>query len=71
MAELETGKPAQSKAVSDEVKKYAAQMVQDHGKMLAEQKSMASAKGITMPSAPRQIASERSQEIAGAVRSNV
>ena len=52
MAELETGKPAQSKAVSDEVKKYAAQMVQDHGKMLDEQKSMAAAKGITMPSAP-------------------
>jgi putative membrane protein len=52
IAEIEAGKVAQGKAVSEEVKKYAAQMVQDHGKMLDEQKSMAASKGVTLPTAP-------------------
>ena len=52
LAEIEAGKLAQSKAVADDVKKFASRMVSDHGKMLGELKSMASAKGAALPSAP-------------------
>lgn len=53
MAEVETGKLAQNKASSDEVKKFAAHMVEDHGKMLSEQQSMAKSKGAQLPKQPK------------------
>jgi putative membrane protein len=53
MAEVETGKLAQSKASSDDVKKFAGHMVEDHGKMLQEQQTMANAKGVQLPKQPK------------------
>ena len=53
MAEVEAGKLAQNKASSDEVKKFAAHMVEDHGKMLSEQQSMAKSKGVELPKQPK------------------
>ena len=52
MAEVQAGKLAQSKASSDEVKKFAQHMVEDHGKMLKEQETMAQAKGVSLPKDP-------------------
>lgn len=52
MAEIEAGKLALQKAQSDEVKKYAQQMVDDHTKMLDEMKQLAQAKGVDLPTAP-------------------
>ncbi|MFL6565881.1 MAG: DUF4142 domain-containing protein [Burkholderiales bacterium] len=52
MAEVQAGKLAQTKASSDEVKKFAQHMVDDHSKMLNEQQSMAQAKGVSLPKEP-------------------
>ena len=52
MAEVQAGKLAQSKASSDEVKKFAQHMVEDHSKMLEEQQTMAQAKGVSLPKEP-------------------
>ncbi|MBV8031928.1 MAG: DUF4142 domain-containing protein [Betaproteobacteria bacterium] len=52
MAEVETGKLAASKAQSDDVKKFAQQMQDDHGKNLDEVKSLADSKGAKLPSSP-------------------
>lgn len=52
MAEVQAGKLGASKASSDEVKKFAQHMVDDHGKHLNELRSMAKTKGIKLPSAP-------------------
>jgi putative membrane protein len=52
MAEVAAGKLGASKAQSDEVKKFAQHMVDDHGKHLAELRKMAKAKGVNLPSAP-------------------
>lgn len=52
LAEIEAGKLAQGKAVGDDVKKFAARMVEDHGKMLEELRALAGTKSLTMPTAP-------------------
>src|SRR3954466_8519574 len=52
MGEVQAGKLAQTKASSDEVKKFAQHMVDDHSKMLKEQQSMAQAKGVSLPKEP-------------------
>lgn len=52
MTEVEAGKLAQNKASSDEVKKFAQHMVDDHSKMLKEQETMAQAKGVSLPKEP-------------------
>jgi putative membrane protein len=52
MAEVEMGKLAQQKAGNEQVKQFGARMVQDHGKANDELKQIASAKGVTLPSAP-------------------
>ena len=52
MAEVETGKLAQDKAASADVKKFGARMVEDHGKMLDEKKQLAQAKGVKLPDNP-------------------
>jgi putative membrane protein len=51
LAEVEAGKLAASKASSDSVKKFAEQMVQDHGKAVDELKSIAMSKGVDLPDA--------------------
>jgi putative membrane protein len=53
MAEVETGKLAQQKASSDDVKKFAEHMVEDHGKLLQEQRAMGKAKGVSLPKQPK------------------
>lgn len=49
MAEVELGRLAAQKASSDEVKKFAQRMVDDHGKGNDELKSLAQTKNITLP----------------------
>ena len=52
MAEVEAGKIALQKSQNAEVKAFAQQMVDDHTKGLDEVKSVAQAKGVTLPSEP-------------------
>lgn len=49
MAEVETGKLALSKSQNADVKTFAQQMVDDHGKALSEVQTLAQAKGVTLP----------------------
>jgi putative membrane protein len=49
LAEVELGKLAASKASDERVKKFAEQMVQDHGKAADELKSIAMSKGVDLP----------------------
>jgi putative membrane protein len=49
MAEIETGKLAQSKSQNDQVKNFAQQMIDDHTKALTELQQLAQAKGATLP----------------------
>jgi putative membrane protein len=51
MAEVELGKLALQKAMSDDVKKFAQMMVDDHSKALDELKGAAGTKNITWPTA--------------------
>lgn len=51
MAEVELGKLALDKAMSDSVKKFAQMMVDDHSKALDELKGFAGPKNITLPTA--------------------
>lgn len=52
IAEVELGKLAASKGMHPDVKQFAERMVTDHGKANAELKSLASSKGITVPTEP-------------------
>lgn len=49
MAEVETGKLALSKSQNAEVKTFAQQMVDDHGKALADVQALAQSKGVALP----------------------
>ena len=49
MAEVELGKLAQEKASSDQVKQFARRMVDDHSKANDQLKSLASSKGVNVP----------------------
>ena len=71
MAEVQTGKLAQQKASSEEVKKFAEHMVQDHGKLLQEQQSMAKTKGVSLPKAAEEGASVGAEEAAGRLRQRI
>ncbi|HEX5476351.1 MAG TPA: DUF4142 domain-containing protein [Burkholderiales bacterium] len=51
-AEIELGKLAQSKAQSEEVKKFGQHMVDEHGQMLEDLQKLASSKGVTLPDSP-------------------
>lgn len=51
LAEVETGKLAQTQAQSPEVKKFATQMVQDHTKAGAELQTLAQQKNLSVPTA--------------------
>lgn len=52
IAEIESGKVALGKSTNDDIKKFAQMMVDDHGKALTEVQSLASAKGVTLPTEP-------------------
>jgi putative membrane protein len=52
MAEVAAGKLAAGKAQSDEVKKFAQHMVDDHGKHLGDLRKMAKTKGVQLPASP-------------------
>ena len=52
MAELALAKIAQSKSQDSQVKQFAQQMIDDHGKALADVQQLAQAKGVTLPAAP-------------------
>lgn len=52
LAEVQAGKLAQQRAQNDEVKQFAEKMVEDHGRMLEEQRTMAKSKGVDMPRQP-------------------
>jgi putative membrane protein len=52
MMEVDLGQLAASKATSQDVKDFANRMVTDHGKAGDELKSLASQKGLTLPSTP-------------------
>lgn len=52
MAEVELGKFAQERASSEQVKQFAAKMVEDHSKANEALRSLAQAKGVTMPAGP-------------------
>jgi putative membrane protein len=52
LAELAAGKMALEKSSSAEVKSFAQQMIDDHGKGLEETKKVAAAKNVTLPSEP-------------------
>ena len=52
LAEVQAGKLGASKASSDEVKKFAQHMVDDHGKHLEELRTMAKSKNMKLPNAP-------------------
>jgi putative membrane protein len=49
MAEVQLGQLAKERGMSDEVKSFASRMVTDHSKANDELKSLASAKGVTLP----------------------
>lgn len=51
MAEIETGKLALSKSQNPDVKTFAQQMIDDHGKALTEVQALAQQKGVTLPTA--------------------
>jgi putative membrane protein len=52
LMEVELGKLAASKGASDEVRQFGQRMVDDHSKANAELMQLASAKGMTLPTAP-------------------
>jgi predicted outer membrane protein len=52
MAEVEGGKLAQGKSQSSEVKAFAQQMIDDHTANLNEVKTLAQARGVTLPTEP-------------------
>jgi putative membrane protein len=52
LAEIQAGKLGASKGSSDEVKKFAQHMVDDHGKHLDELRTMAKSKKMKLPTAP-------------------
>ncbi len=63
MAEINTGKLAQDKAQSSEVKSFAKKMVDDHTKALDDLKQLAQSKGVTLPTEPNKQQMEVEQKL--------
>jgi len=53
MAEVEAGRMAAQKAQSEDVKKFAQHMVDEHGKMLEDVRKLAEQKGVELPKSPK------------------
>ena len=52
LAEIEAGKIAEQKSNNDQVKSFAQQMIDDHGKALQDVQQLAQARGVTLPTEP-------------------
>lgn len=52
LSEIETGKIAQSKSQSDQVKNFAQRMIDDHTRAQQELQQLADAKGVKLPTQP-------------------
>lgn len=65
IAEVEMGKLAQQKASDDRVKQFGARMETDHTKANDELKSIASSKGVELPTAPDKKAQKTMDQLNG------
>ncbi len=65
LAEISTGKLAQDKASSDEVKSFAKKMVDDHTKALDDLKQLAQSKGVMLPTEPGRQHMAQQQKLQG------
>ena len=59
LAEVEAGRMAENKASSDEVKKFARHMADEHGQALSDARSLAKNKGVEAPDEPARGGEER------------
>jgi putative membrane protein len=69
MAEIAMAKLAQSKSQNEQVKQFAQQMIDDHGKALADVQQLAQTKGVTLPTAPtrsQQAEADKMSKMSGA-----
>jgi putative membrane protein len=69
IAEVETGKLAQSKSKNEDVRAFAQRMVDDHGKAMSELQQLAQSKGVTLPTEPdskHKAAAEKLSKLNGA-----
>lgn len=65
IAEVEVGKIAESNAANPDVKKFARQMVEDHGKANRELEELAAKKGVKLPTEPDAGQRERIADVKG------
>lgn len=63
MAEVDAGKMALEKSQSAEVKKFAQQMVDEHGSSLADVQALARAKNVTLPDGPGAMAKTKAMAL--------
>jgi putative membrane protein len=63
MAEIDAGKMALEKSQSAEVKKFAQQMVDEHGSSLADVQALARAKNVTLPDGPGAMAKAKAMAL--------
>jgi putative membrane protein len=63
MAEVELGKMAQQRAADAQVKQFGERMVTDHSKANDELKSIATAKGVNLPTSPGKEHEQASQKL--------
>jgi len=66
IAEMETGKLAQSKATRADIKQFGQTMEKDHGKTLQELQGLAKNKGVALPDAPDAAHQAQAKQLAGA-----
>lgn len=65
MAEVALSKIAEEKAKDPKVKEFAKQMIKDHSKANDELKTLATSKGITLPSAPNEEKQKEAADLGG------
>jgi len=66
MAEVEASKMAVAKATNTQVKGFAQQMLDDHGKANDELKALAASKGVTLPTEPSMMQRAKLKALDGA-----
>ncbi len=64
LAEIETGRMAQTKSQNEQVKNFAQQMIDDHTKALAEVQQLAQAKGVALPTELDRTHKRRAEKLA-------